>query len=103
MPEQCAALIDQLILLRHSRGWSQAQLAAASGLPQPAVARLESKRHAPTLSTLYKVASALGASIAIQSPDAQYLSSLPGMAESIREGMAEPLEDGTPMEALDWD
>lgn len=32
-----------------------------------------------------------------------YLSSIPGMAESIREGMAEPLEDGVPMEALDWD
>ena len=65
-PDQCAALIDQLIQLRHSRGWSQAQLAAASGLPQPAVSRLESKRHAPTLSTLYKVASALGASLSLQ-------------------------------------
>lgn len=32
-----------------------------------------------------------------------YLQSIPGMMESINKGAAEPLEDCTPEEEIDWD
>ncbi len=31
-----------------------------------------------------------------------YLTSIPGMAESIKRAAAEPLEDGIPLEDLEW-
>jgi len=31
-----------------------------------------------------------------------YLTSIPGMMESIKEGGAEPIEDCTPLESIDW-
>jgi len=31
-----------------------------------------------------------------------YLNQFPGLAESIRESANEPLEEGTPLEELDW-
>lgn len=61
MPEQCAALIDELVELRRMRGLTQKELSAACGLTQSVIARIESKKSIPTLSTLYKIVSALGA------------------------------------------
>lgn len=60
MPEQCAALIDDLIALRKEKGWTQKELSEVCGLTQSVIARLERKKVTPQLDTLLKVASALG-------------------------------------------
>lgn len=65
MPEQCAALIDELVRLRKAKGWSQQELAYACGLTQSVIGRIESKRSVPTLTTLQKIVSALGASLSV--------------------------------------
>ncbi len=63
--DRCAAIIDMLIAQRHSCGMTQSDLAKASCLAQSAIARLESKKAAPQLDTLVKVAAALGCEVAI--------------------------------------
>ena len=45
--------------LRERRGWSQAQLAKASGMTQSAVARFEAGGTVPTLPVLERLAAAL--------------------------------------------
>ena len=65
VPENCAALIDELIALRKAKGWSQKELSAACGLTQSVVARIESKKSVPTIATLYKLVAALGASLVV--------------------------------------
>ncbi|MEV6852025.1 helix-turn-helix transcriptional regulator [Actinoplanes sp. NPDC051411] len=45
--------------LRERRGWSQAQLARASGMTQSAVARFEAGGTVPTLPVLERLATAL--------------------------------------------
>ena len=65
MPEQCAVLIDELIWLRKEKGWSQKELSSACGLTQSVIARIESKKSVPTIATLYKIVSALGASLVV--------------------------------------
>jgi ribosome-binding protein aMBF1 (putative translation factor) len=44
---------------RESKGWSQSQLAAASGMTQSAVARFEAGGSVPTLPVLERLAAAL--------------------------------------------
>jgi transcriptional regulator with XRE-family HTH domain len=46
--------------LRKARGLSMAALAELAGLSQPFISQLESGAHTPSLSTLYRVATALG-------------------------------------------
>ena len=65
MPEQCAALIDELVGLRKAKGWSQKERSSACGLTQSVLARIESKKSVPTIATLYKIVSALGASLVV--------------------------------------
>ena len=48
---------------REEKGWTQVQLAEASGLPQSHVSRLESGVHSPSFTTLEKIAKALGTSV----------------------------------------
>lgn len=60
MTEDCIAIIDRLIEERHNKGMTQKDLAKAACLTQSVVARLESKKVAPQLNTLLKVAGALG-------------------------------------------
>lgn len=67
MPEQCAALIDQLIELRKTKGMTQNELAKASGLTQSVIGRIESKKSIPTLATFQRIVDALGASLLILS------------------------------------
>lgn len=50
---------------RQDAGLTQAELAKRAGLSQPAVARLESPDHNPTLDTLERVAQALGVRLRI--------------------------------------
>lgn len=55
--------MDAVALLRHTRrcaGLSQRELALRAGVSQPAVARLESGRHRPSLTTLERLLSACG-------------------------------------------
>jgi len=65
MPDNCAAVIDELVAIRKERGLTQAQLAEAAALAQSAIARLERKAAIPQLDTLLKVAAALGCDIAV--------------------------------------
>lgn len=67
MPERCAIIIDKLIEERHKRGMTQKELADAVQLPQAAIGRLESKKHAPQLDTLIKIAEALKCDITVVS------------------------------------
>jgi ribosome-binding protein aMBF1 (putative translation factor) len=52
--------------LREQRGWSQAQLAAAAGMTQSAVARFESGGTVPSLRVLDRLAQALDAELTVQ-------------------------------------
>lgn len=65
MPENCAAIIDCLIAQRHRQGMTQSELAKACGLTQSVIARLESKKATPQLTTLLKVAAALNCDLAV--------------------------------------
>lgn len=52
--------------LREQRGWSQAQLAAAAGMTQSAVARFEAGGTVPSLPVLDRLAQALDADLTVQ-------------------------------------
>jgi transcriptional regulator with XRE-family HTH domain len=52
--------------LREQRGWSQAQLAAAAGMTQSAVARFEAGGTVPSLRVLDRLAQALDAELTVQ-------------------------------------
>ncbi len=60
MQDKCNNIINDLILLRKDKGLSQKDLAKATNLAQPAIARMESKRTIPQLDTLIKISEALG-------------------------------------------
>jgi ribosome-binding protein aMBF1 (putative translation factor) len=47
-------------LERQKRGWRQKDLAAVTGIARPNIARLESGRRMPKLTTLHKLGQALG-------------------------------------------
>ena len=51
--------------LRERRGWSQTQLAKASGMTQSAVARFEAGGTVPTLMVLERLATALEVSLKV--------------------------------------
>ena len=65
MPENCIAIIDQLIARRIEKGMTQRDLAEATGLAQPMIARFERKTTAPQLNTLMKIAEALGCTLSV--------------------------------------
>ncbi|ASR33719.1 hypothetical protein BAY61_00515 [Prauserella marina] len=49
--------------LRTLRGWTQARLASAAGMTQPAIARFEAGATVPTIPVLERLAGALGAEL----------------------------------------
>lgn len=55
-----AESILPIVQARRARGWTQRDLAAASGVQQPVIARLEAGDTDPKLSTLTKLLHALG-------------------------------------------
>ncbi len=55
----------QVIVLRVRHHLSQEALAQRTGTTKSAISRLESGRHAPTVATLEKIASAFGAQLVI--------------------------------------
>ena len=65
MPDQCAIVIDEIVRLRKAKGWTQLDVAKASGLTQSVIARIESKRSVPTLGTLLKIVDALDATLSV--------------------------------------
>ena len=58
-------IIKTLIRIREEQGVSQRQLAALTGIKQPAIARLESGRAAPNINTLKKLLAPLGYTLTI--------------------------------------
>ena len=56
----------KVIHYRVSRGMSQAELARMIGMRQPNIARLESGEHEPSLSTLARLSSVLGADFSVE-------------------------------------
>lgn len=65
MPDNCIAIINELIERRKAKGLTQRDLAKATKLTQPVIARLESKKVVPQLDTLLKIAVALGCDLAV--------------------------------------
>lgn len=65
VPEVSFDLIDSLVELRKSKGWTQRELSLACGMSQPVIARIESKRSIPSIATFQKIAAALGASLSL--------------------------------------
>lgn len=58
-------IIDNLVETRRAKCMTQSDLAQVSGLTQSVIARFESKKHAPQLDTLAKVAAALDCEITV--------------------------------------
>jgi transcriptional regulator with XRE-family HTH domain len=61
--EVLETLAMKLKALRDQRGWTQAMLAKKAGVSPGYIARLETHRHDPKLSTLVKLAKALGVKV----------------------------------------
>lgn len=55
---------------RTDAGWTQAELAEKSGLPQSHISRLENGQHSPSAKTLEKIAAALNLPVADFDPSA---------------------------------
>ena len=52
--------------LREGHGWTQAQLAEAASMTQPAIARFEAGGTVPTIPVLERLANALGAELVVR-------------------------------------
>ena len=69
MNDNWAYIIDSLVEMRHTKGIKQCDLAQACGLDQSVIARFESKKHAPQLDTIVKIAAALDCEITVTPAD----------------------------------
>ena len=58
-------IIDSIVDTRRRKGFTQKELAAACGLTQSVIARIESKKSIPTVATLCKIVYALDSTIQI--------------------------------------
>lgn len=58
-------LIDELIRARNEQGISQKKLEELSGVKQPIIARMETGRTSPQVSTLIKILKPLGKTLAV--------------------------------------
>ncbi|WP_202817493.1 helix-turn-helix domain-containing protein [Ornithinimicrobium sp. CNJ-824] len=81
-------LVEHLARLREEAGVTQAALALRMGTDQAAVAKLESHRHDPRLSTVLRYVAALG------EPGSQLLGLLEGVADDRSEEGSEHSTDG---------
>lgn len=59
------ALLGEIIKARHANGLTQKELETASGVKQPVIARLERGNTDPQLSTIIKILTPLGKTLAI--------------------------------------
>jgi transcriptional regulator with XRE-family HTH domain len=81
-----AAFRDLVYRLRIDAGLTQAELATRMGTTQSAIARMEGGGTRPTLETLEKVASAVGAELVVGV--GEHLSENRSIAKLVREGRA---------------
>jgi len=58
-------IIEKIVSIREGKGMSQQELAAAAGLKQSAIARLENMKATPQIDTLLKILLPLGYTIEI--------------------------------------
>jgi ribosome-binding protein aMBF1 (putative translation factor) len=65
--EQAYDLAMQLVELRESRGWTQAELASRCGVDQGDISRIERGATSPTARTLQRIADALDADLRLVS------------------------------------
>ena len=63
--EEQAAIISEIIKQRNELGLSQRDLAALCGIPQSSVARIESFKTTPNISTLINIFKHLGLSLTV--------------------------------------
>ncbi len=61
------AFIRKMVELRQSRNMTQQQLSAASGVKQPVIARLETGKSDPQLSTILKLLACMDAKLELKS------------------------------------
>lgn len=61
------AFIRKMVELRQSRNMTQQQLSAASGVKQPMIARLETGKSDPQLSTILKLLACMDAKLELRS------------------------------------
>ena len=64
--ESIASIINNLVNTRIDKGWSQRDLAAACGLKQSAIARMERLQVIPRLDTIVKIAQKLDVRLCIE-------------------------------------
>ena len=62
---ESSRVIGEAVNARHESGLSQAKLAAAAGVKQPVVARLETSVNSPRLDTLLKILTPLGKTLRV--------------------------------------
>ena len=58
-------LIGRIVVARHEKGLTQQELANRSGIKQPVIARIETQKSDPQLSTMLKILKTLGYKLAI--------------------------------------
>ncbi len=63
------AFIRKMVELRQSRNMTQQQLSAASGVKQPVIARLETGKSDPQLSTILKLLACMDAKLELERKD----------------------------------
>ena len=63
--EEISAIVGAMIEKRHSMELSQRELAELCGIPHSSVARIESGKSTPNLSTLLKIFKRLGLSLTV--------------------------------------
>lgn len=63
--EEIAAIVSAMVEQRNALGLSQRDLAAMCGLPQSSVARIESCKTTPNLSTLLNIFQHLGLTLTV--------------------------------------
>jgi transcriptional regulator with XRE-family HTH domain len=62
-------IIDQIAARMRDRQWTQADLARAAGIPRPSISSLLSRSIEPRKTTLERIATALGAKLALMPDD----------------------------------
>ncbi len=67
--EILAGIIGAVIKQRHDLNLSQRDLASACGLPHSSIARIESGRNVPNLTTLLKIVKALNLEVRVSQVD----------------------------------
>ena len=74
--EERAKIVSAIIDQRHSLNLSQRDLAEMCGLPHSSVARIESGKSSPNLTTLLKIFDTLGLTLTVQANSRNRMSSI---------------------------